>query len=223
GTARMRCWYALPDRVGPECDTRPAETVRDEYRALLEESVRLRFRADVPVGINLSGGLDSSTLLGLVRAVQGPESDVKAFTFVTGVAAYDELPWVRRTLEKTRHPSVVASLSAAEVPALAQSVADFQDEPFGGLPTLAYARPFEVARAHGAIVLLDGEGMDEQWAGYDYYRAAVDGAPAALVQGARGPLTRPNCLLPEFRSAARPFAASRPFGGDALRDLQWRD
>jgi asparagine synthase (glutamine-hydrolysing) len=214
-------WYALPEVVEQECDARPEGVVKEEYRALLEESVRLRFRADVPVGINLSGGLDSSTLLGVVRAVQGPESDVKAFTFVTGDPAYDELPWVRQTLSHTRHPSVVASLTPADVPALARSVATFQDEPFGGLPTLAYARLFEVARNAGVIVLLDGQGMDEQWAGYDYYRATA-GAGASLVQGTRGPITRPQFLIPEFRSLARPFTPPRPFG-DVLRDLQWRD
>jgi asparagine synthase (glutamine-hydrolysing) len=222
GRSEIACWYALPDHVGRESDARPGEIVAEEYRALLEESVRLRFRADVPVGINLSGGLDSSTLLGLVRAVQGPESDVKAFTFITGDPAYDELPWVRQTLSHTRHPSVVAALAPADVPALAGSVAAFQDEPFGGLPTLAYARLFEVARRAGVIVLLDGQGMDEQWAGYDYYGAAAAGAGAPIVQGTRGPITRPEILMPEFRSLARPFTPPRPFG-DALRDLQWRD
>jgi asparagine synthase (glutamine-hydrolysing) len=223
GSVQISPWYALSERVGPECDARPESLVAEEYRALLEESVRLRFRADVPVGINLSGGLDSSTLLGVVRAVQGPESDVKAFTFVTGDPAYDELTWVRRALERTHHPCVVVAVSPAEVPALAESVAAFQDEPFGGLPTIAYARLFEVARDAGVVVLLDGQGMDEQWAGYDYYAAAANGAPASLVQGARGPVTRPACLVPGFRARARPFAPSRPFGGDALRDLQWRD
>jgi asparagine synthase (glutamine-hydrolysing) len=223
GRSELACWYALPERVGPECDTRSSEVVAEEVRTLLEESVRLRFRADVPVGINLSGGLDSSTLLGLVRAVQGPESDVKAFTFVTGDPAYDELPWVRRTLERTHHPLVVAALAPSDVPALAESVACSQDEPFGGLPTVAYARLFEVARAAGVVVLLDGQGMDEQWAGYDYYALARAGVPAGLVQGARGPVTRPACLTPEFRRLARPFAPSKPFGGDCLRDLQWRD
>jgi asparagine synthase (glutamine-hydrolysing) len=223
GRVRIASWYSLPERVGPECDVRPETVVAEEYRALLEESVRLRFRADVPVGINLSGGLDSSTLLGVVRAVQGPESDVKAFTFVTGHPAYDELPWVRQTLGRTRHPSIVAELAPGEVPVLAESVAAHQDEPFGGLPTLAYARLFEVARAAGVVVLLDGQGMDEQWAGYDYYVAAASGASAPMVQGARSPITRPDCLLPEFRALARPFSPTRPFGGDGLRNLQWRD
>jgi asparagine synthase (glutamine-hydrolysing) len=222
GRSEISRWYALPDHVGREDDARPEEIVAEEYRALLEESVRLRFRADVPVGINLSGGLDSSTLLGVVRAVQGPASDVKAFTFITGDPAYDELPWVRQTLSHTRHPLVLAALAPADVPALAESVAAFQDEPFGGLPTLAYARLFEVARNAGVIVLLDGQGMDEQWAGYDYYGAAAAGTVAPFVQGTRGPVTRPGVLLPEFCSLARPFTPPRPFG-DALRDLQWRD
>lgn len=223
GSHRISSWYSLPDRVGSEPDARPESVVADEYRSLLTESVSLRFRSDVPVGINLSGGLDSSTLLGVVQEVQGEESDVSAFTFVTGDPAYDELPWVRQALGRTRHPSVVASLSPADVPALADSVAASQDEPFGGLPTLAYARLFEVARAAGVVVLLDGQGMDEQWAGYDYYARALEVDSAALVQGASGSVTRPAFLRPELKALARPVQPTRPFGGDTLRNLQWRD
>jgi asparagine synthase (glutamine-hydrolysing) len=187
----------------------------------------LRFRADVPVGINLSGGLDSSTLLGLVQAVQGPESDVKAFTFVTGDARYDELPWVQQMLARTRHPCVPCLLSPADVPALAASVQHHQDEPFGGLPTLAYARLFELARAHTAVVLLDGQGMDEQWAGYEYYRQALNGSAAAgpvtgPVQASRQAALRPGCLTPEFQALAQPLQPPQPFP-DALRNRQYLD
>ena len=110
GALRVRCWYDLAERVGAECDTRPAEVVQEEYLSLLQQSVRLRFRSDVPVGINLSGGLDSSILLGSVQSVQGPNSDVKAFTFITGDSRYDELPWVKQMLARTCHPSVVCLL-----------------------------------------------------------------------------------------------------------------
>ena len=48
------------------------------------ESTKLDSVSDVPVGVNLSGGLDSSALLGLIQQLQGADSDVKAFTFVTG-------------------------------------------------------------------------------------------------------------------------------------------
>jgi asparagine synthase (glutamine-hydrolysing) len=221
GRMTITQWYDLAERT-PELDTRPLTTVREEYLALLKDSVRLRFRADVPVGINLSGGLDSSTLLGLVQAVQGEASDVKAFTFVTGDSNYDELPWVEQMLARTQHPSIKCEISASEVPDLAQSVQDAQDEPFGGLPTLCYARLFEAARREGVIVLLDGQGMDEQWAGYDYYVSTLTEKTAGMVQGTNESPVRPNCLSAEFRSLAEPLQHLKPFP-DALRNTQYRD
>jgi asparagine synthase (glutamine-hydrolysing) len=222
GRLHLSKWYDLAERSGLDLDTRATEAVEEEYSALLTESVGLRFRSDVPVGINLSGGLDSSTLLGLVQTVQGPDSDIKAFTYVTGDPRYDELPWVRQMLAQTQHPSVVCQLDADAVPDLATSVQTHQGEPFGGLPTLAYARLFEVARANGVIVLLDGQGMDEQWAGYDYYHAAADGTVAGMVQGTTDRPVRPECLTPEFRALAERRQPPQPFP-DRLRNLQYRD
>lgn len=224
GALRTWRWYDIAERVGREFDERPTSDVSDEYRALLEESIRLRFRADVPLGINLSGGLDSSTLLGLVHATQGEGSEVSAFTFTTGDDRYDELPWVSSMLSRTRHPLVECRLTAEEVPALAESVQRYQDEPFGGIPTLAYAKLFAEARARGVYVLLDGQGMDEQWAGYDYYRplTANGAVDAPVVQGASGSPFRPDCLEPEFRALAQPLETETPFP-DRLRNLQYRD
>jgi asparagine synthase (glutamine-hydrolysing) len=222
GNLQIRRWYDLAERVGVNEDNRNIEKVEEEYSELLVENVSLRFRSDVPVGINLSGGLDSSTLLGLVQKIQGVESDVKAFTFVTGDVRYDELPWVRQMLACTRHPSIVCTLRPQEVPALAQSVQAHQDEPFGGLPTLAYARLFERARAEGVIVLLDGQGMDEQWAGYDYYQTPLRRGEVGVVQGVRSRPVRPDCLTPEFRALAIPLTQTAPFD-DELRNLQYRD
>jgi asparagine synthase (glutamine-hydrolysing) len=222
GRVRQWAWYDLADRVGPEYDRRTLDEVQEEYLALLQDSVRLRFRADVRVGINLSGGLDSSTLLGIVQAVQGPASDVTAFTFVTGEPAYDELPWVSRMLDRTRYPSVACLLQPRDVPELADSVQFYEEEPFGGLPTLAYARLFERAACEGVTVLLDGQGMDEQWAGYDYYHR--DAAPhgSVSIQGARQRPVRPECLEPAFASLAQPLDIVQPFP-DRLRNLQYRD
>jgi asparagine synthase (glutamine-hydrolysing) len=212
-------WYDLAAHIGPELDRREVSVVREEYLALLEDSVRLRFRSDVPVGINLSGGVDSSTLLGLVHAVRGPDSDIQVFTFATEDERYDELPWVEEMLRHTRHPLRTCVLRPAEVPDLAARIARAEDEPFGGLPTLAYATIFERARREGVIVLLDGQGMDEQWAGYDYYRAD---AAAPIVQGASDPPVRPECLARELVATAEPFAAPSAFP-DRLRNLQLRD
>jgi asparagine synthase (glutamine-hydrolysing) len=222
GTLRVYQWYDLAAQAGLDFDQRPTKLVAEEYTSLLEASVRLRFRSDVPVGINLSGGLDSSVLLGLVQRIQGADSEVKAFTYITGDPAYDELPWTRRMLARTRHPSVVCELKPELVPELARSVQESEDEPFGGLPTLAYSLLFDAARADGVIVLLDGQGMDEQWCGYDYYAAALAGGEAQLVQATVDRPVRPHCLTPEFRRLAAPFETPKPFR-DVTRDLQYRD
>lgn len=215
-------WYDLADRVGDDLDSRSDQSVQEEYLALLEDSVRLRFRADVPVGINLSGGLDSSTLLAIVQRVQGIESAVKAFTFVTDDPQYDETPWVQAMLAQTKHPSILCSLHPQDVPERAQSVQQSQDEPFGGFPTLAYAGIFAEARAQGVVVLLDGQGLDEQWAGYDYYVSALKGGQAAMVQGAKNSPVQPECLTPQFRERAQPLPAATHFS-DPLRNVQYRD
>ncbi len=226
GKLKIRRWYDLAGRVGDQFDQRKEDEVQEEYLSLLTDSVRLRFRSDVPVGINLSGGLDSSTLLGLVHAVQGQASDVKAFTFVTGDANYDELPWVEQMLARTNHPAMICKLEIGDVPRLAESVQQHQDEPFGGLPTLAYARVFERARQEGVIVLLDGQGMDEQWAGYDYYQTATASAVAvgnvSVVQGTKDRPVKPECLQKNFRALAEGFHVPQPFP-DRLRNLQYRD
>jgi asparagine synthase (glutamine-hydrolysing) len=218
GEVHVAQWYDLAERSGQALDARSDSDALDEYAALLTESVRLRFRADVPVGINLSGGVDSSTLLGLVRHAHLDDEAVRAFTFVTGDPAYDELPWARQMLEHTHHPLVICRLAPGEVPALAESVQTSQDEPFGGLPTLAYARLFESARSLGTIVLLDGQGLDEQWAGYDYYGSGN----GAIVQGTVSSAVRPNCLQPAFSALAQPFEPPAPFA-DLLRNQQHRD
>jgi asparagine synthase (glutamine-hydrolysing) len=226
GQSQITRWYDLVERSGQEYDTRSEDEVTEEYLDLLTDSTRLRFRSDVPVGVNLSGGLDSSALLGLIQLLQGADSDVKAFTFVTGDDRYDESPWVRQMLAHTKHPSIECLLRPEDVPDLAQSVQAHQGEPFGGMPTLAYAKLFERARAEGVIVLLDGQGLDEQWAGYEYYKRVVTGETklkeVGTVQAAKGGATRPDCLTPAFCALAEPFSAPELFP-DALRNLQYRD
>ena len=125
-------------------------------------------------------------------------------------------------LAQTGYRPVVQPFLPADVAPVARSVQQFEDEPFGGLPTLAYARLFERAREDGVYVLLDGQGMDEQWAGYDYYQCAVRGGEAAMVQATSQRTCRPECLMPEFGKLAEPLDALKPFP-DTLRNLQYRD
>lgn len=225
-TMQVGCWYDLAQRVHENYDPRSEDEVGQEYRALLEESVRLRFRSDVTVGVNLSGGLDSSLLLGLIHQIQGTESEVRVFTFTTGDPDYDELPWVQQMLAKTRHPLTVGTISPEDVPALADVITAAQDEPFGGLPTLAYANLFSKAKQQGVTVLLDGQGMDEAWAGYDYYQAAMHDSGSetiSTVQGTKQPIMRTDCLVPEFRELAPQKPDVTGVFSDTLRSVQYRD
>jgi asparagine synthase (glutamine-hydrolysing) len=82
-----------------------------------------------------------------------------------------------------------------------------------------------VARNNGVKVLLDGNGMDEQWCGYDYYQRVIEDDPAGLVQGTSTSPVRPDCLVPAFRDLAGPSVPngdSGPFA-DRVRNLQYRD
>ncbi|HEY5153561.1 MAG TPA: asparagine synthase (glutamine-hydrolyzing), partial [Acidimicrobiales bacterium] len=202
GSAVVIPWYdvaAAVDEAG--WDERTDDEVLDHYEALVREAVGLRFRSDVPVGIAISGGLDSSTLLALVDALGPDEAGVHAFTFTTGNPAYDELPWVQELVAGTAHPLHACRIGSSEVPEMAEAMTRRSDGPFGGIPTLAYARLFEQARAHGVTVVLDGQGMDEQWAGYDYYRSigSTDGPPP-VIQGSTSSPLRPGCVSPELQS-----------------------
>lgn len=223
GKTSVKRWYDLADRV--DCgafDGRTEEEVGREYIGLLEDSVRLRFRSDVPVGISLSGGLDSSLLLGVVDRVHASQKDVEAYTFVTGDPAYDETSWVEQMVRGTQHPWFTCPLRADDVPVLAADVQEHCDEPFGGIPTLAYAQVFSTARSHGTVVVLDGQGMDEQWAGYDYYRKALAGEATPTVQGTSQSPVRPSCLTEALQSLSTPPIYDRPFV-DNLRNAQYRD
>ena len=223
GTLTTERWYDLYDRVGDTIDNRSLEEVKAEYTALLKESVRLRFRSDVPVGVSLSGGLDSSVLLSCIQKLHGDTADIKVFTFITGDAYYDELPWVKKMLAGSKYPLIPCLLDYKNIPAMAEAVSDNQDEPFGGFPTLAYANLFREARKNGVTVLLDGQGMDEQLAGYDYYRAAKKvSMHMGPVQGATTSATLPHCLSPGFKDLAVPFEFPHLFQ-DRIRNLQYRD
>lgn len=224
GSINCSRWYDIADRVDSEFDERNESEVRDEYSELMKDSVCLRFRSDVPVGINLSGGLDSSSLLSVVQKTQNGSESVKAFTFTTGDERYDELPWVKQMVAQTRHPLIECRLSPEEVPDLAFSVQKMQDEPYGGLPTLAYAKLFETARENGVKVLLDGNGMDEQWGGYDYYKTAFENNnhQTSVVQGTKDKPLKPECLSDEFRKMAD-FSGFPKIFPDKFRNLQYRD
>lgn len=135
-----------------------------------EDAVRLRLRADVPLGVNLSGGLDSASLVATVDRVSDDAGALQTFTAAFDDPRYDEVDFadeVPRRRAWTRH---VERLAPERVWPLAEQATWHQEAPFGGIATLGYHNLHGRSRHEGVTVLLEGQGVDEMLAGYRYFR-----------------------------------------------------
>jgi asparagine synthase (glutamine-hydrolysing) len=161
-------WYDLKQAVAnsiASIESRTDEDVLDECKALLEDSVRIRLRSDVPLAVSLSGGLDSST----IAAYASPQvCELKGFTYGAPDALQSEGPVVAAFV---RQVGITATYiwprhDAQALDALLERTLTFQEAPFGGLSVLAQNEVFRAVRQAGFKVLLGGQGGDEIFAGY---------------------------------------------------------
>lgn len=158
-----RYWHPLADP--PQRPASYAEA-RGQLRRLLEDSVRLQRAADVPLGAFLSGGLDSTVLVGLLARQAGA---VRTFSVgFRGSPVFDETHWARDAAAHHRTEHHETQVDPDDVRRAIPSVLDRLDEPFGSaslLPAWIVAR--ETRRC--MTVALSGDGADELFAGYEKY------------------------------------------------------
>lgn len=193
GRIPLRRWYTL--RPAPFRGT--MEDAAAGFRELLTDSVRLRLRADVPVGSCLSGGLDSSSIVCTMDRLlrEGGGGVQKTFSACSEDPRFDERAWID---EVVRHTAVEPHYVYPSLDALfdeADALAWHQDEPFSSTSIYAQWRVFRLARENGVVVMLDGQGADEQLAGYHTFFAP---RWAGLLAGMRLPT-----LWSEVRAAKR--------------------
>jgi asparagine synthase (glutamine-hydrolysing) len=177
--------YARPAPV-PESELRQddeAELV-EELRGRLRDSVRAHLLADVPVGVLLSGGIDSSALAAV--AAQETGEPVRTFSIGFEERSFDELSDARLVAERygTRHRELVLRPDAA---LLLPALADAFDEPFAdssALPTYLVSR----LAAEDVKVALSGEGGDELFGGYYTYFADLLAQRVGGLAGLARPL-----------------------------------
>jgi asparagine synthase (glutamine-hydrolysing) len=160
--------YARPRPVAAECvRTEPASELAAELREVLRDSIRAHLVADVPVGVLLSGGVDSGGITALAAA-ESPDP-VKTFSIGFEESGFDELSRARLVAERfgTDHHELVLRPDAVELlPKLVESF----DEPFGDSSALPTYLVSELASGE-VKVALSGEGGDELFGGYYTYVA----------------------------------------------------
>jgi asparagine synthase (glutamine-hydrolysing) len=151
--------------------SRPDAEYAAEFRHVLEEAVRIRLRADVPVGVYLSGGLDSCSVLGL--AARHHPDPIRAFTLTFESADYDEGPIARE----------MAALTGAQfnpIPIRQRDLADnFSDAVYQSETICINAHGVakyllsKAVRDSGYKVVITGEGSDEILGGYPHFRRDI--------------------------------------------------
>jgi len=157
---RRRYWQApAPEAARPQ----PRAALREGLLARLDEAVRLRLIADVPLGAFLSGGVDSASVVAAMAAA-GP---VASFTVGFAEAGFDERPYARAVAAHlgTRHHEEMVSPDALAV--LPRLVWHF-DQPFADSSAVATWYVAEMTRRH-VTVALSGDGGDEAFLGYPRY------------------------------------------------------
>lgn len=160
----------------------PLAAAVDRFRELLEQSVRLHLRSDVPLGLLVSGGQDSSALLALARRTLGAEAELHTFSYRGQGGAVDEGQWIQAAREAAHAIGHDVRLTPEEWAADLQALVASQGEPFGSPVIYAQRRLFQQAAATGIRVVLEGQGADEYLAGYDKFRA---GRLASLLRQGR--------------------------------------
>lgn len=189
-------------------DGRPAQEMQEQFDAALLKNVARHLRSDVPIGVALSGGLDSSTLVGIIRHLE-PDIEIKTFSFIPGDPSWSEERWIDMcNAHVDGKPHKVQPDPGDLVEDLPQLLRA-QGEPFGTTSIYAQFRVMKLAADAGVKVMLDGQGADELLAGYAPYVSAralsllMSGRPAAA---AKLLYRAPGWVASSHRSAMTDFA-----------------
>jgi asparagine synthase (glutamine-hydrolysing) len=157
--------------VKPEFHSISYEHAKDKFIELFNDSLKYRFRSDVPIGSCLSGGLDSSSIV----CLSSNKFDTKFKTFSAifeNDSDFDESFFIKKAIEKYSNiEPYFTTVTPDEIIPIIDKIIFHQDEPFSTFSLVSQWNVMKLAQKNGVKVLLDGQGGDELMAGYRKYYA----------------------------------------------------
>jgi len=193
---------------------------------LMDRAVNRQLIADVPIGVMLSGGLDSSAIVALMaRHAAGP---IKTYSVGFEDGSFNELPWARRVAAQFKTEQHEIIISSSRVREMLPAYLGFIDEPYADGSAIPTYYVCQLAK-DDVVVVLSGEGGDEIFAGYDTYAAFKASewfrhVPRWIRQGLIAPVV--NALPVSHKKLSLEFRLKRFLGGQDLTAEQahiwWR-
>ena len=192
GEARKRRYWDAAECWNAEPWNMDEEEACDMFEEILADSIRYRLVSDVPVGVFLSGGIDSSLVTAMLRK-NSPEP-LKTFTIGFEDDEYNEAVWAKKVAEHIGTDHTELYVSEEDAMNMVFDLPSIYDEPFGddsSIPTCAVSK---LAR-ESVKVVMSGDGGDELFCGYNHYArlartvAVVEKIPGAVRGGIRSALS----------------------------------
>lgn len=167
-------WFEIPKINEKKIS---AEAAAIEFREKFLNSINLHLRADVAVGSCLSGGLDSSSVVGVACSILEKPEDFRTYSAVFPDTSVDESKFIKAVNQHNHCQPHLLEIEESRLEDVAKTLIYQQDEPFGSTSIFAQYFVFEAIGKDKTKVVLDGQGADEQLAGYhgifDFYAQSL--------------------------------------------------
>ncbi|MEZ6119679.1 MAG: asparagine synthase (glutamine-hydrolyzing) [Pirellulaceae bacterium] len=167
--ASPRAYWSAEDHIDSTLDQQTDEQILAELQSRLLDSVRHQMIADVPVGAFLSGGIDSSLIVAMMRECS---SKVKTFTIGFEEDGYDEAPYAKSVAMYLGTDHTTLYVTPEQARAVIPQLPEIYDEPFADSSQIPTFLVSQIAKQH-VTVSLSGDGGDELFGGYRRYQKTI--------------------------------------------------
>tara|TARA_B100000989_G_scaffold299039_1_gene292362 strand:- start:12055 stop:13854 length:1800 start_codon:yes stop_codon:yes gene_type:complete len=167
GNFELKRYWNLEEKINEDHQTQEIESI-SIYKELLQDSISLRSRGDVSIGVFLSGGIDSSILASQLKENNLVKS-FDSYTYDFDIGKFGEEKYALEVAKWVGSNHKISKLSANEVPDYFNKVLYYEEMPITSLRVLASHKLYEKFSRNGSTIVLEGHGGDQLGAGFEYY------------------------------------------------------